>query len=460
MKLFANYSSNYATKFLLLILVILLYCLPVYSLDSNKTIINSLKFNRYGNAHYIIFNLSEQRKPEINVNSTDQQVKISLNRSRLSKKVSIPPLGKENSIKRFRYKNLEDKLQITLDLKRRPLGASYSYKDGSLCVSISTSERVHKQAKGGSKAGSGSNRTPESKKQTDQPSLKVYDVGPFSILEGRDNAYSGSYFKPATRPDTATVAGEDNNKLFNLYNNFTSRNDPILNTALGKKVIVIDPGHGGNDHGSTGKYFRTREKDITLRYSNALAETLNKSGKYIVYLTRHTDRNLTLLQRIWLVRHYKADLFISIHADSASSPSARGASVYTFSEVASDRAAANLARSQNQDNLGSESLISSSEDKMVEEALYSFITRYKRNSSSRFANKLIDYIRSHSLLVKNARKYGNFQVLRNGEIPGVLLELGYLSNKQDETKLNLPETKYKFADSILKSIDSYFESNE
>ncbi len=441
------HNSNSAPRIINLIASILFLVSTISASAESKAEIKSLKFNHSGNLDYIIFKPLVQKKPEININSQQQQLIIKLKATKFGKNFSFPAFNKDGNFTRLRYQTQPDELILRINMQTKPFKADYSYKNGYLTIWVASSAKQSNAEVKSNSAGSNSERN--------SSELNIYEISPFSVLEDREKNNDINYF--AGNNKQAKQIPENSQKLFELYNSFSSQYDPLLNTALGRKVIVIDPGHGGVDQGSTGKYSRTKEKDVTLNYAKALRERLNNEGRYLVYLTRSQDRYLSLLQRIWIARQYKADLFISIHADSASSSKARGASVYTFSEIASDRAAANLARSQNQESFDGKEFVSNSEEKMVEEVLYGLITRHKRNSSSRFANKLIACMKSHSLIIGNGRRYGNFQVLRNGEIPAVLLELGYLSNREDEKILNNPKTKYEFANSIADSINQYFD---
>ena len=251
----------------------------------------------------------------------------------------------------------------------------------------------------------------------------------------------------------------------NAYSNFkgevikvaeSNKKEKIIeNKNKGKKVIVLDPGHGGKDPGAIG-YSGVYEKYITLSMGKELKSMLEKAG-YIVYLTRGGDTFINLRERYQIARRKNADLFISIHADSAKNKSATGLSVYTLSENASDREAAALAERENKaDLIGGMDL--NNEDKELASIFISLSQNMTRKNSSDFA-ELLQYEMSKEVkLVDNAHRFAGFAVLKAPDIPSVLVELGYLSNRNEEKLLKQEAYRKRLAKATLKALDKYFQS--
>lgn len=221
-----------------------------------------------------------------------------------------------------------------------------------------------------------------------------------------------------------------------------------------KPVIVIDAGHGGKDTGAIGRS-GTIEKEVTLAYARALRHALLRTGKYQVVMTRDDDRYLFLPERVEVARRQKGDLFISMHADSNPNPAAVGLSVYTLSEQASDAEAAALATQENKsDIIGGMDL--SVEDKAVAGILIDLAQRETTNKSSALAEMIISTMNPKVPLLKNPHRFAGFRVLKAPDIPSVLLEVGFLSNRADESRLQSREYQDKVVQSIARAINSYF----
>lgn len=234
-------------------------------------------------------------------------------------------------------------------------------------------------------------------------------------------------------------------------------NKPVIKANNNtKKVIVLDPGHGGQDPGAIG-YSGVYEKNITLAMGRELKALLDKKGKYKVYLTRNTDKFIPLRERVKIARRYKADLFMSIHADSALNRSAKGLSVYTLSENASDKEAAALAERENKaDVISGLNLVEHSKE--VSDILINLAQRETMNRSSEFASFMVQEMRQSVKLVANTHRFAGFAVLKAPDIPAVLLEMGYLSNRQEEKLLQQKSYRKKLAESAAEAIDKYFEN--
>lgn len=225
-----------------------------------------------------------------------------------------------------------------------------------------------------------------------------------------------------------------------------------------KKIIVLDPGHGGKDPGAIGLYGKTYEKNITLAMGRELKEILQKRG-YTVYLTRDKDIFIPLRQRIKIAQKYKADLFMSLHADSARNSKAKGLSVYTLSDKASDAEAAALAERENKaDIIGGVDLGGNSKE--VNDILISLSQTDSRNKSSKYASYLVNEMAKSVKLVKNTHRFAGFAVLKAPDIPSALLEMGYLSNKTEEANLKTQWYRKKLATSAAQAIDKYFNDPE
>lgn len=223
-----------------------------------------------------------------------------------------------------------------------------------------------------------------------------------------------------------------------------------------KQIIVLDPGHGGKDPGAIG-YSGVYEKNITLAMAKELKKTLEKSGNYKVHLTRSTDVFIPLRERVRIARKYKADLFISIHADSAVNRSAKGLSVYTLSETASDKEAAALAERENKaDVIAGLNLYEHSKE--VSDILINLAQRETMNRSSEFATFMVQEMRKSVNLVDNTHRFAGFAVLKAPDIPSVLLEMGYLSNRMEERLLKQQSYRAKLAKSTNQAIEKYFDN--
>ena len=223
-----------------------------------------------------------------------------------------------------------------------------------------------------------------------------------------------------------------------------------------RKIIVIDAGHGGVDPGAIG-YNGTYEKNITLSMAKELKELLDKKGKYTVYLTRSRDVFIPLRERVKISRGYDADLFISIHADSARNRKAVGLSVYTLSETASDKEAAALAEKENKADIVA-GLNFAEHSKEVSDILLNLAQRETNNSSAEFASLLSSQMSKVAKTVSNTHRFAGFAVLKAPDVPSVLLELGYLSNPTEERQLRRKSYRRKLADAAVKAIDKYFQN--
>lgn len=221
-----------------------------------------------------------------------------------------------------------------------------------------------------------------------------------------------------------------------------------------RRVVVIDAGHGGVDPGTHGRS-GVQEKDVVLAFAKKFAEELRSTGRYDVHLTRDSDIFIPLRERVAIARRHKADLFISVHADAIQKPNVRGMSIYTLSETASDKEAAALARKENQSDLIA-GLDLQGESPEVTGILIDLAQRETKNYSSRFARTVVDYASQKTRTLDPAHRFAGFVVLKAPDVPSVLIELGFLTNPEDEKQLVSPTWRATMAKTLSRSVDRYF----
>ena len=224
-----------------------------------------------------------------------------------------------------------------------------------------------------------------------------------------------------------------------------------------KPVIVIDAGHGGVDPGASGR--RAREKDVTLTFARELARQLRAEKNYTVYLTRNRDIYIPLRQRVSIARKHNADLFISIHADAIKRRNVRGMSIYTLSETASDKEAAALARKENQSDIIA-GIDFNDQPREVADILIDLAQRETKNLSVKFANLVVNKARGKTRLLERTHRFAGFRVLKAPDVPSVLIELGFLTNRNDENQLVSASWRRKMAGALVDSIDSFFSGGK
>ncbi len=229
------------------------------------------------------------------------------------------------------------------------------------------------------------------------------------------------------------------------------------NKSASKKqyVIVIDPGHGGIDGGASGSQ-KTREKEITLSFAKKLKALLASNKLFKPLLTRDGDEFMRLTERVEKARKYKADLLISVHADSLRQKDIRGATIYTLSKKGSDEISRTLANSQNRTDLIA-GLSLPEEKPDVSNILIDMTRRETKVFSERFASVVVRALKDDIKLIKNPLRSADFYVLKAPEIPSILLELGYLSNRRDEALMRSDEWQSIAVHNVYDAIREFFD---
>jgi N-acetylmuramoyl-L-alanine amidase len=277
----------------------------------------------------------------------------------------------------------------------------------------------------------------------DQPPrlvLELEEVDRTSFLQG---------LAPENRPDLKPTTPEA--KAATPPEAAPAKPDP----SDSRPVIVIDPGHGGIDNGtqSSGEM----EKTLVLNFGLALHDRIEKSGKYRVVMTRTDDTFIPLNDRVKMARTQSAALFVSIHADALPrrEGDAQGATIYTLSDKASDAEAERLAEAENKaDAIGGVNL--TDEPTEVADILIDLAQRETKTFSNRFARLLMDEMKSTVRMHKHPLKSAGFRVLKAPDVPSVLVELGYVSNKGDLEHLVSENWRTRTVGSMAQAIDAFF----
>ena len=237
--------------------------------------------------------------------------------------------------------------------------------------------------------------------------------------------------------------------------------DPIEQEfPVKKKVILVDAGHGGEDPGAIGKN-KSREKDVNLAIAKKLVATINQNPDLTAVLTRSGDYYIPLTKRITIAQREKATMFISIHADSVESTSAKGASIYTLSEKGNNsKLAKQLEQSQNSvDQFGGvETVIDS--DQFLKNILTDFSRKDRDIQSQQLANEILNQLKKIGPVHKKEPQTANFVVLKTPAIPSVLVETAFISNPTQEKRLTNSKQQQKIANSIYQGIINYYHKIE
>jgi N-acetylmuramoyl-L-alanine amidase len=271
--------------------------------------------------------------------------------------------------------------------------------------------------------------------------------------------------RPSDLVRSFAIPGDPTNRAYRIVLDLKSAGEasPVQSAISGsgrpegvnRRVIVIDPGHGGRDPGAISAG-GISEKDVTLAIARTLREELAATGRYDVRLTRSGDEFIELDDRVEKARSLGADLFISLHADAGGDRLTRGASVYTLSPEGEKRA--ERARRQNDWVLAVET--DRSRPAEVNDILADLVQRETKNQSDRFAQLLLPALSDAGWpALQNPHRRRGFFVLLSPDVPAVLLEMGFLTNPQDEKMLLSQTRRTHLANGIVKAIDAFFGSN-
>ena len=267
-----------------------------------------------------------------------------------------------------------------------------------------------------------------------KPSNPVKESGYQATASAKVLSDASNVQKQTTKPSLKTQSG-------------------LLPFGKSKKVIVLDAGHGGQDPGAISKNGHF-EKDLTLKMAKETKTLLEKAG-YKVVLTRDRDIFITLRGRVKKAHEAKADLFVSIHADSARNTKARGLSIYTISEKASDKEAAALAERENKSDI----LLGMDLDDYQQEVSSVLIDLAKQDTmkeSRVYADLVVKEMQRTVQLLPNAHRFAGFAVLKSPNIPSVLLEMGYMSNRHEEREMQKAAYRKKLGQALVRAVDAYF----
>lgn len=215
-----------------------------------------------------------------------------------------------------------------------------------------------------------------------------------------------------------------------------------------RRVIVIDAGHGGRDPGSLGAH-GAEEADVTLAAARELRQQLEATGRYVVYMTRDSDIYPSWEERVGVMAEQRADLFLSIHADSSPNAGTRGAAVYTLNDRAENRARQIARQGANHTSRAD-----------VNNILVELELREKRNQSTTFAEVLLEHLAEAGPLLQNPHREANLFVLLDPRVPAVLIEMGFMTNAVDLANMQSDTFRARQMSSVLRAIDSYFEDQD
>ncbi|HEX2215658.1 MAG TPA: N-acetylmuramoyl-L-alanine amidase [Xanthobacteraceae bacterium] len=237
---------------------------------------------------------------------------------------------------------------------------------------------------------------------------------------------------------------------------FPPKREGEAKSADTRPVVVIDPGHGGLDIGTSAPGGET-EKAIVLEFARELHERLQKTGKYRLVMTRTDDSFISLAERVRIARTNNAALFISIHADALPrrDPDTRGATVYTVSENATDVEAARLAEAENKADVIAGVDLSSEPDE-VADILIDLVQRETRAFSSQFARTIVGELKTAVRLHKQPLRSAGFRVLKAPDVPSVLVELGYVSSKYDLKLMTSEAWRKRATAAIAQAVNTFF----
>ncbi|WP_294121737.1 N-acetylmuramoyl-L-alanine amidase [Sphingomonas sp.] len=257
--------------------------------------------------------------------------------------------------------------------------------------------------------------------------------------------------RTGTTGDTTALVGEARTGGLTLALPDAVKDVRVREARLpGRPIVLIDPGHGGRDPGAPGVSGTSKEKDLTLVMAQELADLLEQRGRVRVALTRESDKYLSLEERAAVARHLHAALFLSLHMDSAPNPLAKGATVYSLSDVASSAEAARFAAAENRDDTA----LSSEGDDSVRALLADVALREQMEQSAGFAERMLGRAAGRVELRPRPHQFAAFHVLRRAETPAVLIEAGYISNADDEAKLMTKEGRAPLVLALAQAVEA------
>ena len=361
---------------------------------------------------------------------------------------------------------------ITLRFDEAVAGASTFLLDGPSRIAVDVNGA---RAGGGNASGGFVLQTRQGQRDAETARV-VFDLAQPAVVAGGSFAKDGRSLTLALRqvsaPDFAVAARARRISFLPSFgfgggaakNNVTVPLDtpaaapprrPRVAGARNRPLVVIDAGHGGHDAGASSADGSRHEKDAALAIARTVRDELVRSGRVRVAMTREDDRFLVLGDRREIARRLKADLFISIHADSAPNAAARGATVYTLSEVASDRVAAKLAAKENKaDVLNGVDLGGANND--VSSILIDLAQRETMNVSSQFASLLQREMSPMVPFKTDFHRFAGLIVLKAPDVPSVLLETGYISNDADMKLLFSKSYQHDIAVGIRRAVETHF----
>ena len=273
-----------------------------------------------------------------------------------------------------------------------------------------------------------------------------------SILAGRrmllTQAVTGMFLLPAWMRDSLAASP----------NGPRGRTPPLPPLAATAPLVMLDPGHGGKDPGAIG-VSGTHEKNIALAAALELRRQLLATGRYRVEMTRARDVFVPLDERVSRAQSRKAALFVSLHADALTDRGVRGASVYTLANTASDAQTAALARRENSaDRFGGTAFRDVAPE--VGRILASLVRQETRLGSARVAQALVRDLTKDTKLLANPSRHAGFMVLKAADIPSVLVEMGFMSNREDEAALRQVGHRTRVVAAMKRAVDGYFAATD
>jgi len=414
--------------FLLSVFVIPNFIVSDASARNIEASINSYYIDHYKNDIRVTFTTSKDIKYKIFTLSSPDRIILDIPNGKWKAESNARGVM-PNIVKKIRTgtpdKNI---LRIVFDLTTNVKIKSHSYSNNRLGFVFSSKKKIYSKSK-------------YSKKNKTLRSKKTNTKTPISL----SRSYKIQKDSPFNLPSFKTK------KIPTYKNSILKRTKPRR-----KPIIIIDSGHGGKDPGAIGKG-RTKEKNITLSYALELTKILSKSGKYKIYLTRSNDKYLSLKSRVSRARKVDGDILLSLHADSHPNPKTKGLSVYTLSDKRAKREAKKLiSKAKKEEVIRGIDLSNESND--ISSALISMTQQDTKNTSALLAKLLIKELSKEVRLLRNTHRLASLAVLTGADIPSTLIELGYLSNRQEEKLLNQKKYREKIARAIKRAIDIYFQN--